>query len=227
MHDHHDHDHDHDCEDPVDLTGWLDADLNPFGVQVFDCRGFAGKMIAASGDPAMAATWAYLREQDGSQYRDRLPENAVNVDCTLSYYLASPPEALHQGGLFVSSTMEEKWDIYGWGQKLYCARSWAGSLEFVADASLDGNTLSISSVAMNPDPIGNDLSYGVRMVDYLVKSHVFGLHFPHPLPADFPRDNAEIASYCYGLYGKYTGFATYEDTSALQMTGPDEAPTAP
>ena len=110
--------------------------------------------------------------------------------------------------------MEDKWDIYLFDGVLYFARSWTGDLSYCAESHFDTNTMQISSVVA----AGNrDSKSAPRVVDYLIKSHIFGRDVPHPLPADLPKVANQIAAYSFSMFGRRCSFGTYADTIAVEV----------
>src|SRR5438093_692870 len=167
------------------------ASDNPFGIEIFDCTAFMKDVTSWSSDRQIAESFLRLRSSTGEQYPGRDPEDAHLVTCELSYPCYRP---LSEGPLFKAQEMEDKWDIYLYGSKIYFARSWKGQLVYRASALEDANRLRILQIAHPPD---QDPVYAVRAVDFLIKSHVFGRVVPHPLPSDLGRTPAQIAPYSF------------------------------
>lgn len=195
---------------------WLDPDQNLFGVRVLDCRPFSTTMISTTKDPYIAASFNRLRASDGQQHRDQHPADPVTATCELRY----PSDGRSADGpLFVARQMEDKWDIYLYGGALYLARSWTGELIFRAAIEFRDNEAVVTAVEAPRARVGEDAGLAVRMVDFLIKSHLYGKQAPHPLPRNLPDDRQTVALYSFSEYGRWGSFASYDDTTAVKGAG--------
>ncbi|MBB3121423.1 hypothetical protein [Pseudoduganella violacea] len=187
---------------------WLTKDdpKNPFVLEGFDCYGFVSSMISTTKDPDLARSFVALRSEDGQTLCNTLPEDSAEIPCSLAYAHAGE---IRDGAIFKSSAMEEKWDIYLYDNRVYFCRSWAGTLAFVAELTPAENMFHISRVwaSRSVEP-----TLAIRQVDYLVRSHLYKRHIPHPLPADMPRDPNVVALYSFSQYGRLCCFGSFEDT---------------
>lgn len=189
---------------------WLTADDadNPFGVAGFDCRIFTQSMLSTTSDPRIAESFLAERQRTAVEDAGRLPEDAVEAACALSYAYRGE---VADGALCKAATMEEKWDIYLRDGRLYFCRSWTGQLVFAAAFAHRDEVISIDRIWTSDAP-----EFSIRQIDYLVRSHLFRNPAAHPLPGDLPREPQAIASYSFSQYGKRCGFGVYGDsTSAL------------
>jgi hypothetical protein len=62
--------------------------------------------------------------------------------------------------------------------------------------------------------------YAVRAVDSLIKSHVFGLVVPHPLPPNLALEPAQIVLYSFSLFGRRCAYASFGDTTTVSDPAP-------
>jgi hypothetical protein len=191
---------------------WLEADDNPYGVRCLDCRGFTRTVLASTSDPGIARLFAELRNSAGEQHRGKVPPDSVVVECNLRYPHQGETK---DGPVFIAQEMEDKWDIYLYDGYLYFARSWTGALVFRAKIDFTGQEAVLSLVEANPQVAADDPDFVIRQVDFLVKSHLYRIETPHPLPPDFPDDPEQIALYSFSQYGRWASFATYEDVLGL------------
>ena len=194
------------------LPQWLAKDdpANPFNVEGFDCLAFVRSMRAVTQDPKIAESFLTLRQTIGREYTGKLPEDAVELACDLRYEYAGE---VAEGILCKSSQMEEKWDIYLYGDRIYFCRSWTGALVFVAEFSATGSEIVISRIWAARELTGTDSTLVVQQADYLIKSHVMRRAVPHPLPENLPREPETVGAYSFSQYGSVCCFATYEDTT--------------
>jgi hypothetical protein len=186
----------------------LPAD-NSFGVEVWDCRGYTQSTAAVSADQRVAETFVTLRASTGNEYRDRTVERAQRLDCSLVY---RGVDLVAEGALFKAAQMEDKWDIYIFRPYLYFARSWSGQLQYRATVQIVAKGIGVTSIDA---PSDQDPEFSQRVVDYLIKSHVFGSIAPHPLPAQLPPQPDAIAAFSFSMFGRQCHYASYSDTTRL------------
>lgn len=191
------------------LPRWLAEDdaANPFNVEGFDCLAYVRSMRAVTQDPEIAELFLTLRQTVGAEYKGELPEDSAELACDLRYGYEGE---VAEGILYKSSQMEEKWDVYLYGDRIYFCRSWTGALLFVAEFSTTGTEIVIRRIWAAGEL---DDGYAAQQVDYLIKSHLYGLAVPHPLPRSVPREPEAVGSYSFSQYGSNCCFATYEDTT--------------
>lgn len=113
--------------------------------------------------------------------------------------------------------MEEKWDIYLYGDRNYFCRSWTGELCFVAEFSTTGSEIVISRIWAAKELAKPDGRFAIQQVDYLIKSHLFKRTVPHPIPESLPREPEGVGAYSFGRYGHLCCFATYEDAISADL----------
>jgi len=199
--------------DETSLARWLTKDNpdNPFILEGFDCYGFVRSMLSTTKDPDIAASFVSLRAVDGQGVRGSLPEDAIEIPCSLSY--ESDGET-SDGILFKSAVMEEKWDIYLYDGRVYFCRSWTGLLALVAEITPAEKSLHVARIwaARAAEP-----ALAIQQVDYLIKSHLYRRQAPHPLPSDLQRDPSTVAMYSFSQYGKLCCFGSFESTLGAGM----------
>lgn len=193
---------------------WLGKEhvSNPFVIEGFDCFDFVQSMISLSGDPNIAASFATLRQSVGSEYQCKLPDNSVEIICHLEY---PSSKEIANGSMFKASSMEQKWDIYLYVNRIYFCRSWTGALVYVASFVIKDRVINIAKIWGDGDI---EKEYAIRQVDYLIKSHLYGRRVPHPLPNSYSRNPKLLALYSLSTYGNMCCFATYEDTLTWDLT---------
>ena len=204
-----------DCmSDPRSAVRWISAADNPFGVDILDCRVFSESMIAVTGDPAVAQSYMTLRGASGEDHRGHTPADSKTCECDLRYTRnESPPD----GPIFKAQSMEDKWDIYFLGGYLYFARSWTGDLGYRAKVVFRDDCTNVTAIDAPTALFDPDPSYPIAAVDFLIRSHLYRLPVPHPLPKSLSQNPAELAVYSFGQFGRYARFGTFADTTQVRL----------
>jgi hypothetical protein len=205
-------------DDIFTQLAWLGPDQNPFGMRVLDCRPFSTTMLSATKDPSIAARFSRLRGASGEEHRGRHPEDAVVARRDLAYPFNGESR---DGPLFVARQMEDKWDIYRYDGHLYFARSWTGELVFRAAIEFKEKEAVISEVEASRAKVMDDPGLVVRMVDFLMKTHLYRWEAPHPFPPGFPEDKKTLALYSFSEYGRWAFYGSFEDTTKVRVEGKD------
>jgi len=193
---------------------WIEASDNPFGIRVLDCRSVALGLTSTTGDMAVAQRFLELRSSLGTEYLGQMPSNAIEAECDLNY----PSGGGHSsdGPLFIAGEMEDKWNIYLHAGCLYFARSWTGILVSRARLKLVGAFAYVDRIDVDRHT-ADDPDVAIGHVDYLIKSHIFDKIAPHPVPKKVDPIEREIALYSFSLYGRRGQFASYEDTTRVEV----------
>jgi hypothetical protein len=181
--------------------GWLRGDASPFGTDVFDCRGFALTQFSSTGDPEIAERFMQRRENTGSEYVNKLPGHSLRVEVSLEIELGS--YVLKEGPLFKAEQMEDKWDIFHFGEFFYFTRSWTGDLIHVAHARERGGKLLVDDIVTTADQYDKrDGTFFVREVLFLLLNHVLGRPSPHPVPSYRAKDDESILLFSFSEFGR-------------------------
>ena len=188
-------------------AGWLAPDENPWGLEVLDCTEPARTVTSATRSAEIAKKFAQLRHFDGQELMKANLTAVVSLPCSLSYAIDKRPP---DGPVFKSRIMEEKWDIYLYGEYLYFCRSWRGDLMYRAAAKCDVPALTISRLDVLFS--GTDKNIAVQEVDFLVKSHLLFAKALHPLPRGLSKDPQQLALVSFTSYGRMGLYGTFEDT---------------
>jgi hypothetical protein len=209
---------------------WFDPSDTVFDIPCLDIRGLTRAWQAMTPDQETIDTFHRLRVSDGSQYAEigqRWPGNFL--ECDLRY---PPFPDFGIGPLFQAQVMEEKWDIFYCDDGyLYFCRSWTGQLIFRAALETFDNFYSVFGIEVNPEK-EYPPDQARMCVDFLIKSHVFGLEAPVYVPEWVVKqsqlivvipgevsnlvDPVKIAQYVFHEYGNRAGFATFQDPSTIQ-----------
>lgn len=200
-----------DADVKISSVQHIPATQSPFGVDIWDCRAFTHNMVSTTRSAEIASKFARLRSSRGEEYKGRRPREAGTVSCSLTY---ACPERPLDGPLFKSEQMEDKWDIYLFNDVLYFARSWTGDLLFCASTRFDSDWMRLTCIVVDGDQAPE---FALRVVDYLVKSHILGRNALHPLPPELPKVADAIAAYSFSMFGRRCSFGTYADTTTIEV----------
>lgn len=205
--------------DPLAGVRWVPASEDSLGVAFLDCRNFSQSMLAMTRDPTVAARYARLRCATGEDYRGRSPEGAKTCECNLRY----PHKGdTRDGPIFKAEVMEDKWDIYLYDGYLYFARSWTGELTYRAQIDFHNDGANVVAVEARKELVERDPLYPVAAVDYLIRSHLYRLPTPHPLPNFMGTDPRRLALFSFSQYGRYGLFGAFGDTTQLQVPAQEQ-----
>ncbi len=193
---------------------WIEADQNPYGMRILDCRSVTGLLVSSSQDKFAVDRFLLQRSFNPDLLKGEVPVNAQVIPASLVY----PDPAIAENGLYYSAdVMEDKWDIYQVGEYLYFLRSWTGSVIFRAHISSMDGTLYVDSVEVSGDMRSSNPDYSVCQVDFLVKSHLYRREVPHPLPDELPDDPSALVLFSFSQYGRWAFYGSFEDTSTVRI----------
>ncbi len=188
----------------------IESKQNSFGVPVLDCREFATNLLANTAETIPPETAILTRSQ-----REELPDDVVSMNCGLTYPLGqAPPEGL----LFLARTMQDKWHIFHYDGRLIFTRSWTGDPLFVAEFEASRPVVTVKRIHAYPGAFDGGPDLAVGMVDFLIKSHLFRVAVPHPLPDELPEIPSLVATWSFNHFGRWGHFATWADVTRLQLT---------
>jgi len=179
---------------------WLNPNETPFNMKLFDCREYALHMVSSTGDKNIIEKYIQMQSSDGKEYIKENFKEAIRIKCNVDFPF--PDTDLPDGILFRSSMMEEKWNIYKYGNQLYFVRSWTGELRYITDYEKKEEGFVIREIAMDKDDFKEEnIAFYVDEVHYLLISHVMGYLIPHPLPNDVKDSPEEILKFSFSEFG--------------------------
>jgi hypothetical protein len=195
-------------------TGWLRGEASPFPFDVFDCRAFALTSMATAADEVIAQSYLRQRRSDGREYIDRLPDRAVFADVGLEVDLGE--FEIRQGPLFKAQQMEDKWDIYHYGEYFYFVRSWTGKLVHVARGRARHGKMHVDSIATASGLLDKrDTFFFAREIYFLLINHVIGATFPHPIPSYRATDDDDIRIFSFSEFGRRGLYGTLQGAGGI------------
>jgi hypothetical protein len=63
----------------------------------------------------------------------------------------------------------------------------------------------------------DDPALAVRMVDFLMKTHLYRKECSHPFPQGIPDDKKTLALYSFSEYGRWAFYGSFEDTTRVRV----------
>jgi hypothetical protein len=219
------------AEKPVSIYPplvWIEAADNIFGLRLLDVRGLTLNWSAEADAPTQQA-FARLRQNDGADLPGQARDWPEGFTCELRY----PPLPHPAPGVqFRAATLEEKWDIFALPDgQLYFCRSWSGQPLLRAAYTPAENGMRLTRIQADPQLGALEQPYLAGVVDFLVKSHIFGLQVPVQAPqvvlfhshageeeqAELhPSQPESVAQYLFHEYGRRAAFACIEDATGLK-----------
>jgi hypothetical protein len=198
----------HGTADPSNGIRWIPAAENRFGVDVLDCSAFAQSMVSWTSDVQITMRFSELRGSQGEHCRGK-DVNDHSVTCRLEY----PSDRHLDGPVFRAEEMEDKWDIFLLDGVLHFSRSWTGDLVYKATIKFNDSQAIVNLIRGQREPGSSEDP--VAVVDYLIKSHVYGLVVPHPLPKTDQASVGDLARWSFARYGRRGLFGTKQDVTHL------------
>ncbi|HSR51643.1 MAG TPA: hypothetical protein VLV83_12510, partial [Acidobacteriota bacterium] len=192
--------------------GWVAAENNEYGVRMLDCRSYTRSAPANSDNPSVAARFLRLREAQPSDFQGRTPDEAVSIECDLSF----PARESSPGPIHRARVMEDKWDVYQVGNDWYFISNWTGEPLYILSTEEEGGGVKANRLQASLALADGDQQLALRQADYLAKHYIYEWGGPLPLPAGFPQEARKIAEYAFEKYGRRASFATYDDTLPLR-----------
>lgn len=193
---------------------WIEANDNPFKLKIFDCREYAMKMISTTQNEDIVKSFFSTRQSDGKEYIGKFPNNGAKIEVDLNFFckhISEFKDGIPDGILAKASTMEQKWDIYKYANFIFYVRSWTSELVYFSNYIPTEKGFKIDLIVLDDSKIKEDDPYfDLKVVEFLVHSHILNLQVPHPIPKSL-EDNAEkIATFSFSLFGNRGYYATYE-----------------
>lgn len=181
---------------------------SPFGVSVLDCRPVTQNLVSTTASIDIAARFTSLRSSSGDLLdRIQLP-HVLETPNGLRFPFDGAGQP--NGPVFRARIMEEKWDLFVRGGRLFCLRSWTGDPVYAAQLVWTTGEWTIAEVS-RAQGIDEDPSRSIQVVDYLVKSHLYNLAAPHPLKTTLRGDDQALAIASFSEFGWRALYGTFDD----------------
>lgn len=193
---------------------WLQPESTPWDVPVLDVRSTTQAVVATSRDRRMAENAVSYGSETGASFAGAQPPTQRSVEVSGPSWPTDGP--LRDGALFGPGSMDEKWALYASGGRILVVRSWTRELVVVAHTEHRGDTIAVTRIdgAFLPQP--EPVPWSQQILDFLIRTHVMGLHHPAPLPERVPEEQAGMLA--FSLYGNKAHFVVFD------LIGPQEAP---
>jgi len=186
---------------------------NPFGRWVLDIRPFVAGVNAAFQDERVSEVFRNSRDNDGRQYRNIDLSSYDRSECSLVY----PNNGSEiEGVLYKSQTMDYKWDIYAYDDRMFFTRSWTGDLVYVAQINVTGIQVVVDEIwhkaDISPMKARNE-------VHYLIMTHLLGEMMPVMVP-QAAHSAEDMALSGFARFGKMAFFATHDEILNIKRPVP-------
>jgi hypothetical protein len=190
-----------------DRVSWLAAGQaeNPFEFRVLDCREAALVCRSFTTDRAVAESFNRLRLFDGRGLVGQRPQDAVVHEVHLHFPLQS---RAGEGPMFKAQVMEDRWDIYLFGNEVYLTCSWTGELIHVLECDFQPASVVIRRIHTKPQPIYIEEGILAAEMACLLVNHLSGIVCPFPIPTSVPKVDAALAHHGMSIYGRRALFGT-------------------
>lgn len=197
---------------------WIDASESPFGIRVLDCRSVAHRMISTSKSPEVLNYFASQEALRAEQFRTATPANPQAFALDMSFSRCRIPET--EGPVYLAQVMEDKWDIFRFGDALFFVRSWSGTLVHRARFAAPNGKLVITEVSTEASGVSSDteLREITRCeIDFLLRTHLRRERVPAPLAPGVAGSIApeSVAMVAFVRFGRWASYATEADTTRV------------
>jgi hypothetical protein len=202
----------------MDLSSTTSRGQEEAGDRVLNCKAFCSNslMFVIGEQGALVSRQLDLAQKsDGSAYAGQSPADAVRIPCLLGYPLPKGPPP--DGAQSVAGCMEEVWDVLLFANSLYFVRSWTGTLRYRAHLLFKEGAMFINAIEGPADFVRADPVFPARQVDFLVKSLLYGVRAPAPVPKEVGPNTGSIAYYALTEYGKSAWYPSFGDTVAFRL----------
>ena len=200
---------------------WVDAHESPFGLRFLDCRAMALRRKTEPQDKTIEGRWARERANDGRRLAGARPDHAIELSTLLLGPMNLPLPG--DGPVFKGDHLDDKWDVYLFNGWLYFVRSWSGLLVYRAAVKVEMGKMIVDRIDAPSDAADSDPAFCIREVDFLIKTLLYRVPAPHPLPRDFKADEDGIAEFSFQRHGDRGWYATWADTLGMDPAGTDGA----
>lgn len=204
---------------------WVGLGDNTFQMSIVNCELFCtDSFLFAIGGDAQSIQGSFgVPEVDKNRLLNSVCDPHV-VSCLLAYPRNAGEAA--DGPQAVAKSMEDLWHIFMFDGYFYFIRSWTGKLRHYAKVEFRDHAMFLTEVSTNcsadgntanADIFSNDVTFGVRQVDFLIKTLLYNLPCRAPLPNSASTKAGTIALYVLTEYGRIGSFPTFDDTTEYRQ----------
>ena len=185
---------------------WIDADENPWKVQLLDLRPITQRMLSTSENPKMAENAVSYGQEDGLVFLEQELKSDNSFETNFSFPI---DDSLERGVLFIPSKMEQKWAVYYHANKILFIRSWLREVHVVAETVQENKQLIITKIhgEFTED---ESQEFTESTLKFLIHSHVLGEIVPAPLPQDLKETTDAAGLWSFSTYGNMAHFGHFE-----------------
>jgi hypothetical protein len=197
---------------------WSEPTSNSFQMRVLDCKSYCmNSCLFALDEGSASIEAAFSQAREGLCKLAAIPD-ALEIPCLLSYPRSGdrPPD----GALYLAECMEDPWNMFLFADHFYFTRSWTGELCYRARVQFREGALFVLEVEASPTrsqahPWSDleDERLPVRQVDFLIKTILYNLVSPAPLPGGLRDEPGAIALYSFTEYGRRGWFPSFDETT--------------
>lgn len=184
---------------------WLQPGETTWDVPVLDVRPVTLGTTSWSPDRESAENAISFGKEDGTAFLGQQPEVRRTTRASLRFPVDGK---LVDGVLFGPSEMEHKWAIFYHQRRIICVRSWTRRVTAVATVEERADHIEVTSIDGTLVTKDEEPAFTVRVLDYLLRSHVLNLVYPAPIPVGLETDPKQAAIWCMNAFGKLAWVAT-------------------
>lgn len=190
----------------VDTPKWYQVgDGNPFDEKILDIRCVTLNIVATTGDKSIAENYTASRSDNGEKYKAYEIAEGQQFPSAIRY----PHNGDELDGVVIKSqSMDEKWDIYAYGNWFYFVRSWTSELVYKVHYENTGTELLLDYIVTALEE-GETERLHEQNVHSIMLTHVLGQVWPFTIPKEMANTTErEIAHYMFSQFGCKATIAT-------------------
>lgn len=206
---------------------WIPAEQNSWSIPVLDCRILLTEMIFDTMSQKVAENFSISRLSTGIDVPGRVPDTISEIKVGLEYPFSLPAA---EGVVFRAREMENKWDVFRFGKRLFFCSSWTGCIPFVAIIDPDHRggmrvkkiLYDYATTNKNPfffDEKSGDVSITPKVVtcyvDFLIKGLVGNCIVPAGILSESDANPTRLGLFAWAVFGRLAQFVTLGNTVGL------------
>ncbi len=185
---------------------------NPFDHPILDIRSVTLNLVATTTEKWIAENYVASRSDDGKQYIDQHIPGSKKIDSNLRY--PHNGEQL-EGIVSKAESMDEKWDIYAYGDWFYFVRSWTSELVYKAHYQNTGSELVLDYIMSSDE---SNASLQEQNIHSIILTYVLGRVWPYHIPEHMQNEGGKaIAMYLFSMFGSKATLATSANVLNIKL----------